>query len=265
MKKDDLWQLDGNAGPALPLSEDALHRLVSGALGQAYGANEASKVEGAKSGVARGKSAFVAAGIAACIVTMWALSGTETAQAPAAPPSVAPIAAPVMTNTGSLPSLAPAVTEPMPSVDVQALPSAPHAPERAPRAASRSSEASRDLLREANRLRGDRRWDEAAALYRRVADARGEESTTAMLALASLRLEHQNDAREARRLYRAVVDAAPNGPLAEEARWGIVMACQALADVREERAALDVFLTHHPSSLSAPKAKKRLAEIEVTP
>jgi len=150
----------------------------------------------------------------------------------------------------------------VPIVDVQALPTVRLAAERAPRGNVVAPEAARDLLREANQLRAERRWDEAASLYRRVADARGGESTTAMLALASLRLEHQNDAQEARRLYRAVVDAAPDGPLAEEARLGVAMACRALRDERGESAALRAFLGRHPSSLSATKAQQRLTELE---
>lgn len=267
MKNDDLWQLDGKAGPALPLSDEALHRLVDDAVGRVYGAQGKAPVSASKAGQAGGLRLFAGVGVAAC-VTIGALFavGGSTQTAPVHPSMSVPTSE---VNDGPSPPVT-SVASGLPTVDVQALPEAPNTPDRAPRAIASSPQAARDLLREANRLRAERRWNDAAALYRRVADARTDESTTAMLALASLRLEHQNDAREARRLYRAVVDAEPGGPLAEEARWGVAMACRALGDDREESIALRTFLAHHASSLSAPKAQKRLTELdasqkEVTP
>lgn len=265
MKNDDPWQLHGE-GPALPLAEDDLHRLVQGAVGRAYGTEQgpASSVE--RTGATAGRWLAGGLGLAACAVATWALYGVTierpTAGAGAGPAT--PVAA-IATEIPASPAgaLATSTDSPeVPIVDVQALPTVRLAAERAPRGNVVAPEAARDLLREANQLRAERRWDEAASLYRRVADARGGESTAAMLALASLRLEHQNDAQEARRLYRAVVDAAPDGPLAEEARLGVAMACRALRDERGESAALRAFLGRHPASLSATKAQQRLAELE---
>ncbi len=264
MKNDDLWKLDGKAGPALPISDEALRRLVDNAVGRAYGAAPAPA---SKTGHLGGLRLFAGVAVVACVTVgaLFAVGGSS--QTAPVGPSMS-VRAPEVSEAPSSPvaSVAPG----LPTVDVQALPAAPNASDRAPRAIVGSPQATRDLLHEANRLRAERRWNAAAALYRRVADARSDESTTAMLALASIRLEHQNDAREARRLYRAVVDAEPGGPLAEEARWGVAMACRALGDDREESVALRTFLARHPSSLSAPKAQRRLAELgasqtEVTP
>ena len=245
------WQLDGEAGPALPITEDALSHFADGVLARAYEMPaEPADVPGPA--FASSKRLLVGVGfgvgVVACVVAGWTIY--DGPRAPSSPAPLATSAAPIAT-----PAPRPAaVAEQVPSIDVGALPSAPKQ--------LAAPEAPRDLLREANRLRANRRWDEAAALYRRVADARSEESTTAMLALASLRLEHQNDGREARRLYRAVIDAQPNGPLAEEARWGLAMACRALGDGESEHAALDEFLARHPSSPFVPKAERRRAELD---
>ncbi|MBN9167191.1 MAG: hypothetical protein BGO98_23475 [Myxococcales bacterium 68-20] len=266
MKNDDPWQLHGE-GPALPLAEEELHRLVQGAVGRAYGTEQGPSSSVERTGATAARWLVGGLGLAACAVATWAIYGaaTERSTAPGAGAGPATPAAAIAMETPASPAgaLATNTDSPeVPIVDVQALPTVRLAADRAPRGNVVAPEASRDLLREANQLRAERRWGEAATLYRRVADARGGESTTAMLALASLRLEHQNDALEARRLYRAVVDAAPDGPLAEEARLGVAMACRALRDERGESAALRAFLGHHPSSLSATKAQQRLTELE---
>ena len=61
--------------------------------------------------------------------------------------------------------------------------------------------------------------------------------------------------------FRRVLSMAPNGALAEDARWGVAEAARALGDKRVEAAALDDFLAHHAGSPLAGRAKSRREEL----
>jgi tetratricopeptide (TPR) repeat protein len=124
-------------------------------------------------------------------------------------------------------------------------------------------EQSADLLREANRLRAQGRWAEAAATYRKVIDLgpTSPEAYPADVALGNLELQ-QGRPLAALGRYQHALTSHPSGALAEEARWGKARALKAAGRTSEERAALIEFRTKHPESPLAPAASARLAEIE---
>jgi hypothetical protein len=120
-----------------------------------------------------------------------------------------------------------------------------------------------DLLAEANAARVAHRWREADALYSRVA-AGGQADLAvqaALVASASLRLEHLGDPAGAARRFRAALAAGPRDSLAEDARWGLVESARATADPAGELRALDDFLSHHAGSARAARARARREEL----
>jgi hypothetical protein len=123
--------------------------------------------------------------------------------------------------------------------------------------------APEDLLAQANAARAAHRWREADALYARVARGRNAAlaAQTALVASASLHLEHLGDPAGAARRFRAALAAGPRDTLAEDARWGLVEAARALGDAAGERRALDDFLAHHAGSALAPRARARRVEL----
>jgi hypothetical protein len=134
--------------------------------------------------------------------------------------------------------------------------------ERADKGGAVEDAAAGDLLVQANRFRAEHRWRAAERLYTRV--YRGHpavlQARSAMVAAASLRLEHLNDARGALRLYQRVLrETAASGDLAEEALWGIAEAHRVLSNSAAETKTLERFLSIYPNSVLAPRARKRLA------
>lgn len=127
---------------------------------------------------------------------------------------------------------------------------------------SRADEAA-DLLGEANAKRAAKQWRESDALYARVVRLAPKSlaAQTALVASASLHLEHLGDPKGATQRFRRALALAPTGALAEDARWGLVEAARASKDRAGEASALDDFLAHHPRSPLASRAKARRAEL----
>jgi tetratricopeptide (TPR) repeat protein len=121
-----------------------------------------------------------------------------------------------------------------------------------------------DLLARANTLRGERQWQAADDVYEQVAKLypRSAAAYVAEVASAGLRLDHLNNAASARQLYGMALSARPDGPLAEEARYGLARALRALGDVAGERAALEAFVAAYPASPLRAHAQKRLQELD---
>src|SRR5262249_10496797 len=90
--------------------------------------------------------------------------------------------------------------------------------------------APEDLLAEANAARAEHRWRQADALYAQVAS--GPETSlavqAALVASATIRLEHMADPAGAARRFRAALAAGPRDALAEDARWGLAESARAL-------------------------------------
>ncbi|MBN9163539.1 MAG: tetratricopeptide repeat protein [Myxococcales bacterium] len=168
-----------------------------------------------------------------------------------------------------------AVTESVATTSIADLPDAPSV--RAPSARSIAAAArpesvtlgenepaprTADLLREANRLRAQGRWQEAGATYQRVIDLGPDsvEAYPAEIALANLELQLGRSAA-ALAHYEHVLTSRPAGTLSEEARWGKARALRAAGRHAEERVALEEFRARHPESPLAHAATQRLAEI----
>jgi hypothetical protein len=145
------------------------------------------------------------------------------------------------------------IDAPAPEIEIAPQPGRPAKP--APSAA--------DLLGEANAKRMAKQWRDSDALYAKVVE-RAPKSLAAQSALissATIRLEHLGDPKGAARRFRRVLAIAPDGALAEDARWGLAEAARALGDQKAEAAALDAFLAHHAGSPLAARAKARREEL----
>lgn len=142
-----------------------------------------------------------------------------------------------------------------PSVPAVVAPEAPSEPVVQPSGA--------ELLARANALRAKTQWRAAQTLYLRVlgAEATNRERCVAMLAAASLAVEHTGTPRQGLALYRRALTLDASGELAEEARVGMARASRALGDGETEAAALRELLARHPKSVWAPQAKRRLEEL----
>jgi tetratricopeptide (TPR) repeat protein len=124
-----------------------------------------------------------------------------------------------------------------------------------------------DIVALANQRRKEKRWRAAEELYERARrDHAGTDAATiATVASASLHLDHLADPAGALVRFRRALRLRPDGPLAEEARWGLAETHRALGDDAAERAALRSFLSAHPVSVNAARARQRLAELGAGP
>jgi hypothetical protein len=158
-------------------------------------------------------------------------------------------------------SRTPRRSRPAPAVEL-APPGPPPAPDRS--AIPLPSDAPvGDIVSLANQRRKDKRWRAAEALYERaMRDHAGTDAAAiATVASASLHLDHLDDPAGALRRFHRALRLRPDGPVAEEARWGLAETHRALGDDAAERAALRAFLSAHPRSVNAALARRRLAQL----
>ncbi len=280
------FALDAESGPARPVDDPRAAAIIAGALGGAgfppptsgsgpAGAGHAAT--GAKAGLAI-KLAIVAGGLATVAAVAWIATRpprTTTASPPPAPalPTVAPAPAAVVPPSPPEPAPAPAPVEPaaIAAPATSEVPAPRHAHAHAPPAsAERDPEPGAevdDLLARANAARAARDWKGADALYARVVtrSPAGLAGQTALVASATLHLEHLGDPSGAERRFRRVLALDREAGLAEDARWGLVECAKARADAGGERKALEDFLAHHASSPIAPRARARLIELGSAP
>jgi hypothetical protein len=120
-----------------------------------------------------------------------------------------------------------------------------------------------DMLQQANDLRARHQWLAATQTYERTSRTfpGRAEAYSAMVAAGMLHLDQLGDAKGALSLFTSAIQARPQGPLSEEARWGVVRGHRALVDSRSELAALQEFVTFYPHSLLASRAQARLREL----
>jgi hypothetical protein len=246
-------RLDGGAGPALPISDAAAAAIIGGALERAFGA------PGGGGGGAGGFGAKIAGGVVAAAavagLVWWIAKPDERMQRAASVP--VPVAAPVA-------QVEPLPPEPAPIPEVEVtIPVPVPAPERekpAPR--KEPARSVEDLMAEANAARKAKQWKKADALYLEVVrdHANSASAQVALVASATLHLEHLGDAKGAQQRFRAAIGRV-SGPLAEEARYGLAEAYRALGDDAAEAKALDDFLRHHADSPLADRARSRRGEL----
>ena len=107
-------------------------------------------------------------------------------------------------------------------------------------------------------------WPEAARAYTRLVELypSSEHARAALLSLGQLELEKLGQPKRSLAHFQRYLDRFGQGPLAQEALWGKCRSLARLGRVEEERAALEAFLERFPAAITAPRAKKRLAEIE---
>lgn len=125
-------------------------------------------------------------------------------------------------------------------------------------------ETPEELLARANALRAQRRWAAAEHVYRKVlsAGASAEQRYVALVAAASLALQHLAKPARALALYRSALALRPSGDLSEEAEFGVAECQRALGDTTSELASLRKFSVDHPDSWLIDSVKRRLAQLD---
>jgi tetratricopeptide (TPR) repeat protein len=256
----DALRLDGGAGPALPINDAAAAAIIGGALERAFGAPGGGGGGGAGGG-AGGFGAKLAGGVLAAAavagIVWWIVKPDERMQRAASVPIPVAPAAEVL-------PLPPEEKAPIPEVEVVIPVPAPEKPAR-PREEKPVAEPTKsveDLMAEANAARKAKQWKKADALYLEVVrdHAKSASAQVALVASATLHLEHLGDPKGALQRFRAAIGRV-SGPLAEEARYGLAEAHRALGDDAAEAKALDDFLRHHADSPLADRARSRRGEL----
>lgn len=242
-EREDLGlELDGREGPALPISEERKERLVAAALGEVL-------VPAPK----RRRWLPIAAAVAGLFLAPGAVAAWMVFRPKPEPPRPVPSPRkPVIA--------APPVVAPPPAPKQQAVEPKPRPRPKPKRSAPAKPE---DLLAKANRLRRRARWRGAERAYLEV-DRRFPKSGSAYVALvaaASLRLEHLDDAKGALDLLTRAERAREDGPLDAELLWTRSRAHRRLGDAPLERRALERLLSEHPNAPLVEIARARLAEL----
>jgi hypothetical protein len=283
-----MFQLDDGSGPARPLDDARTAAIIAAALGGAGFAALLSGPSGstpsaggavsAAKGVGTVKLALLIGGAAGIAFATWA--GLRSSASPRAAPAQVvaavtappPVAAPPPPPVEA-PTDQPAADDPDVELGAPDDPAPPHAAKparrgraRVPRPAAVAS-APEDLLATANAARAAHHWRKADALYARVVSGDPTELATqaALVASASLHLEHLGDPAGAARRFRAALAAGPGDALAEDARWGLAESARATGDPAAELAALDEFIAHHAGSPRAARARVRRGELKAAP
>jgi len=109
-------------------------------------------------------------------------------------------------------------------------------------------------------------WECAAQQYGLVLKnhSRHPQSTAVLISLAKIELRHLNRPDQALSHYRAYLQQAPQGPLAEEALLGTADACRQLGRRAEETTALRRFVETYPDSSLRNKARLRLQQLDTS-
>ena len=243
-----LLRADGE-GPALRIDPAAARLLVEQALDGTL-AGERSKPLRIGRWSWMLAAAFVLVGSAAAMYAAQQAQ-TETAAPRPAEPSATASARVIEPPQPAAPTRGVAQPAPQPRSDE---PSAPQA------AAVQSNGGAQDLLRRANRLRGEGQYRAAERTYLRVVtqSPAGAPAYAARVAAAGLRNERLADPEGALRLYQEAERAHPRGALAPEIHEGMAQAYRKLNAPADERRALSALLDDQPQGPAAERARKRL-------
>ncbi|MBN2803629.1 MAG: tetratricopeptide repeat protein [Deltaproteobacteria bacterium] len=107
-------------------------------------------------------------------------------------------------------------------------------------------------------------WECAVSNYKKVLDAypHNPESMTVFISLAKIELRFLNKPREALSHYQKYIKKVENGPLAEEAYFGIAESFRKLGNKNEEIQSLSQFIKLYPESSLIPKAQNRMNQLK---
>jgi tetratricopeptide (TPR) repeat protein len=121
-----------------------------------------------------------------------------------------------------------------------------------------------DLLRRANRLRGEGQYRSAERTYLRVVaqSPSGAPAYSARVAAGALRIERLNDPRGALQLYADALRISPSGALSPEIHEGMAQAYRKLGQPAREQKALSALLAEQPDGPAAERARARLSELQ---
>lgn len=119
------------------------------------------------------------------------------------------------------------------------------------------------LIQEAQSCLLIRDWNCAAAQYQEALKhySGRSESTPVLISLAKIELRHLNAPKKALAHYRSYQQYAPDGPLAEEALFGIAAAYRRLGVEVKETETLRQFISKYPQSSLLEKARTRLEQL----
>jgi TolA-binding protein len=108
-----------------------------------------------------------------------------------------------------------------------------------------------------------RDWNCAASLYQTILQQYPgrPESTAVLVSLAKVELRRRNRPTQALNHYRTYRQRAPNGPMAEEALFGIAEAYRRLGNSPMEKETLEIFVEQYPQSSQTRRAHARLRQI----
>jgi tetratricopeptide (TPR) repeat protein len=243
--------LDGQAGPAVPLSPGESAALVERVIDRVLSRTERPR---------KLRLAWLA--LAAIVVAASAGAATWVAQR-RTPAGIAPSASDVPLSApsqGRAYRLYPALPIPLSVAEPQ--PSTPRRSLALPPPSGSIKITAADGIGAANELRRAGRWQAAEAKYREVvADfPSAPEAYVATLAAAALRLEHLGDPAGALRLYQSL---SRGGSLGVEAMFGVARCHRALGQTAAEKAALEAVVSAYPTSLQSDRARQRLGEISL--
>lgn len=283
----ELFPLDDGSGPAPAVSDGALDAMVAEALramppgpsgsggsgdasvGPARGAGGASS---GTAGTVAGRWGLRIAGASAlgllALGTMSCLSGYPD-QATLSPLEGEVVASDDAVGRGVAPPSPQPAPEPAPAPDSQPSEQPEPSPASAVRAARQRGRAAapasaRDLLREANALRGRGQYRRAEQTYLRVVRQHSGSSSAyvARVAAAGLRLDRLGNPRGALSLYRAALRQGGGGALGPEVRRGVALSTRRLGMRDAEARALRDFIGHHGGAPFAARARQRLLELD---
>lgn len=120
-----------------------------------------------------------------------------------------------------------------------------------------------DLLRHALELRAERRFAEAATVYRKLIaqQPRSAEARTALVSLGDLQLARLSDAASALKSFDAYL-ASGDRVLEQEAQYGRIRALRALGRGAEEQLAIERLLSSYPAGVHAEPMRQRLQNLK---
>lgn len=294
-----LPDLDDLPGPAAPLPIDAQQAMVQAAIASAFPLPPSPTPASATSSMSNSLGAsppsttgsisrlarrgFLAGGAVALLgagAALWSRSrrlersrAVSIPDSPApSPPSVSP-SVPATASPGDS-SLGPHAVDAAPRPSVAATEAATGPAHPSPRASETSSSPrasadrkatdASDLLQRASERRRQGRFADAAAIYQQVLNRYpgSDAAYVARVSAGMLYVDRLGDPARARALFQGALKQQARGALHEEARLGLADAWRALGDSRQERAALQDFLRHHPQALARPQAERRLHALE---